>query len=286
MIDHRRKVFSMTLRYIVAALLVIFAVTPFFWVVATSMNPAKSLLGAKLIPDNLTLGNYGDLLNSKSFAFGLWMLNSFKVSFISVFFIVIITCVSAYALSRFRFTGKRGIMVAILILNVFPGILAMIAIYTLMQQLGTFIPGLGLNTHGGLIFIYVAGSMSINTLMVKSYIDTIAVELDESAMIEGATHWQTFWRIVFPVIQPIVVTVGILAFMTTYGDFIIANLLLKGNDKITVMVGIFQFTQQRFDTNWGIVTAGTVLAALPVVALFFSAQKHILGGLTSGAVKS
>lgn len=286
MIDRNRKVFSMTLRYIVAVLLVIFAVIPFFWVVATSLNPAKSLLGAHLIPERVTLGNYTDLLNSKSFAFGLWMVNSFKVSFISVFFIVLITCVSAYALSRFRFTGKRQIMLAIMILNVFPGILAMIALYTMMQQLGTFIPFLGLNTHGGLIFIYVAGSMSINTLMVKSYIDTIAVELDESAMMEGATHWQTFWQIIFPVITPIVVTVGILAFMSTYGDFIIANLLLKGNDKITVMAGIYQFTQQRFDTNWGIVTAGTVIAALPVVALFFMTQKHILGGLTSGAVKS
>jgi len=286
MIDHRRKVVGMTFRYIIAAVLVVFAVVPFFWVVATSLNPAKSLLGAHLIPNRVTLGNYSDLLNNKSFAFGRWMLNSFKVSAISVTLIVLITCVSAYALSRFRFTGKRGIMVAILILNVFPNILAMIALYTLMQQLGTFIPFLGLNTHGGLIFIYVAGSMSINTLMVKSYIDTIAVELDESATMEGATHWQTFWRIVFPVIQPIVVTVGILAFMTTYGDFIIANLLLKGNDKITVMAGIFQFTQQRFDTNWGIVTAGTVIAAIPVVVLFFVTQKHILGGLTSGAVKS
>lgn len=286
MIDRRRRIFGMYLKYLVAALLVVFAVVPFFWVVATSLNPAKSLLGAKLLPDRLTLGNYGDLLTSPSFAFGSWMFNSFKVSIISVFLIVLVTCVSAYALSRFRFTGKRAIMVAIMILNVFPGILAMIAIYTLMQQIGTFLPFLGLNTHGGLIFIYVAGSMSINTLMVKSYIDTIAVELDESAMLEGATHWQTFWKIVFPVIRPIVVTVGILAFMSTYGDFIIANLLLKGNDKITVMVGIYQFTQQRFDTNWGIVTAGTVIAALPVVALFFMTQKHILGGLTSGAVKS
>lgn len=286
MIDRNRKVFGMTLRYIAAALLVIFAVTPFFWVVATSLNPAKSLLGARLIPEKITLGNYSDLLNSKSFAFGLWMFNSFKVSTISVSLIVLITCVSAYALSRFRFTGKRAIMVAIMILNVFPGILAMIALYTLMQQLGTFLPFLGLNTHGGLIFIYVAGSMSINTLMVKSYIDTIALELDESAMMEGATHWQTFWKIVFPVIRPIVITIGILAFMSTYGDFIIANLLLKGNDKITVMAGIFQFTQQRFDTNWGIVTAGTVIAALPVVVLFFMTQKYILGGLTSGAVKS
>ena len=199
--------------------------------------------------------------------------------------IVGITCLSAYSLSRFRFRGKKTVMMVIMILNVFPGILAMIALYTLLQQIGTYIPFLGLNTHGGLICIYVAGAMSVNVLMVKAYIDTVPIELDESALIEGATHWQTFWRIVFPIIRPMFVTIGILAFMNTYGDFVVANLLLKGNDKITVMVGIFQFTQQRFDTDWGIVTAGTVIAALPVVLLFFAAQKQILAGLTAGAVK-
>ena len=276
---------SMAIKYAIAAVLVVFAVVPFFWVVSTSFNAAKSLLGAHLIPQHTTLGNYRELLSSTTLNFSKWMLNSFKVSAISVLLIVGITCLSAYSLSRFRFRGKKTVMMVIMILNVFPGILAMIALYTLLQQIGTYIPFLGLNTHGGLICIYVAGAMSVNVLMVKAYIDTVPIELDESALIEGATHWQTFWRIVFPIIRPMFVTIGILAFMNTYGDFVVANLLLKGNDKITVMVGIFQFTQQRFDTDWGIVTAGTVIAALPVVLLFFAAQKQILAGLTAGAVK-
>lgn len=280
-----RKVFGRTIKYLFAAVLVAFAILPFLWVVSTSFNAARSLLGAHMVPKTLTIGNYRDLLSNETLNFTRWMLNSFKVSAISVFFIVTITCITAYALSRFRFKGKKAIMMGIMILNVFPGILAMIAIYTMMQQFGTYIPWIGLNTHGGLICIYVSGAMSINTLMVKAYIDSIAFELDESAIMEGATHWQAFWKIVFPIIRPMVVTIGILAFMSTYGDFIIANLLLKGNDKITVMVGIYQFTQQRFDTNWGIVTAGTVLAAIPVVILFFMTQRHILNGLTSGAVK-
>jgi arabinogalactan oligomer/maltooligosaccharide transport system permease protein len=127
--------------------------------------------------------------------------------------------------------------------------------------------------------------MSINVLMVKSYIDTIPIEIDESALVEGASYWQTFWIMIFPMIRPIIVTVAILAFMATYGDFIIANILLKGNDKITVMVGIFQFTQQRFDTDWGVVMAGTVIAALPALIIFFIAQRHIIDGLTAGSVK-
>ena len=273
------------LRYLLAAVLVAFAIVPFLWVVSTSLNASKSLMGVHFWPDHWTLGNYTDLLSSQTLNFSLWMWNSFKISTISVVLIVAITCLSAYALSRFRFQGKRFLMIGIMVLNVFPGILAMIAIYSLMQQVGTYVPFLGLNTHGGLIAIYVSGAMSINVLMVKAYIDTVPIELDESAHIEGATSWQVFWRIVFPVIRPMVVTVGILAFMSTYGDFIIANLLLKGNENITVMVGIFQFTQQRFDTNWGEVTAGTVIAAIPVAILFFFAQKSILSGIVAGAVK-
>lgn len=281
----RTSPLSLILRYLLALVLIAFAVVPFLWVVSTSLNAAKSLMGAHFWPDHWTLGNYGDLLSSQTLNFSLWMFNSFKISAISVVLIVSITCLTAYALSRFRFKGKKLIMLAIMVLNVFPGILAMIAIYSLMQQVGNYIPFLGLNTHGGLIAIYVAGAMSINVLMVKAYIDSVPVELDESAHIEGATSWQAFWKIVFPVIRPMVVTVGILAFMTTYGDFIIANLLLKGNENVTVMVGIYQFTQQRFDTNWGEVTAGTVVAAIPVAVLFFFAQKSILSGIVSGAVK-
>jgi len=272
-------------KYLIAVALIIFAVVPFFWIVATSFNPSRSLLGARLIPETLTINNYVDLLSNKNLNFSKWVFNSFKISAISVLIIVFLTCTSAYALSRFKFRGKQGVMMGIMILNIFPGILAMIAIFIMMQQIGNYFPFVGLNTHGGLICVYVAGSMSINVLMVKSYIDSISQELDESARIEGASYWQVFWLIIFPVIRPMVITVAILAFMSTYGDFIIANLLLKGNDKITVMVGIFQFTQQRFDTNWGTVTAGTILAAIPVVVLFFSSQKYIIDGVMMGAIK-
>jgi len=282
---NKRKIIAASGKYAVAVLLIIFAVLPFFWIIATSFNPARSLLGANLLPSSLTVNNYRDLLSNPNLAFGKWMFNSFKVSSIAVTIIVILTCLSAYALSRFRFAGKRGVMMSIMLLNIFPGILAMIAIFVMMQQFGNYIPFIGLNTHGGLICLYVAGAMSINILMVKSYIDSIAVELDESALIEGASYFQIFWKIILPIIKPMVVTVAILAFMSTYGDFIIANLILKGNDKITVMVGIYQFTQERFDTNWGIVTAGTIIAAIPVVVLFFISQKQILDGLMMGAVK-
>jgi len=281
----KRKLVITIAKYAVALVLIAFAAVPFYWIIATSFNAARSLLGASLFPSTLTINNYRDLLTNPNLAFSKWLLNSLKISGISVFFIVMLTCFSAYALSRFRFKGKRGVMMGIMILNIFPGILAMVAIFVMMQQFGLYLPVIGLNTHGGLICVYIAGAMSINVLMVKSYIDSISFELDESALIEGASYEQIFWKIIFPVIKPMVITVAILAFMSTYGDFVIANLLLKGNDKVTVMVGIYQFTMQRFDTNWGIVTAGTVVAAIPAVILFFVSQKYILSGLMMGAIK-
>lgn len=281
----QRKIGVLIAKYFLALVLIIFAVLPFLWVVATSFNAAKSLLGAKLIPSKVTLNNYHDLLSSKTLYFTQWMFNSLKVSLISVAIILLLTCLSSYALSRFKFRSKKILMTGIMIINVFPGILAMIAIYSMLQQLGSYIPFIGLNTHAGLICIYVAGSMSVNILMVKAYIDTIPLEIDESALLEGASYWKTFIEIIFPMIKPIIITVGILSFMVTYGDFIIANILLKGNDQITVMVGIYQFTQQRYDTDWGIVMAGTVVAALPAIIIFFFSQKYIITGLTSGSVK-
>jgi arabinogalactan oligomer/maltooligosaccharide transport system permease protein len=272
-------------KYALAGCLMVFAAVPFLWVLATSFNAAKSLLGATLIPATLTLGNYVELLTSTAFNYSAWFANSLKISLVSVALIVLITSTAGYALSRFRFRGKKSVMMGIMLVNVFPGTLAMIALYVMFQQIGGYLPGLGLNSHASLVLVYVSGAMSINVLMMKAYIDTIPMEIDESALVEGATWWQSFRMIVFPMIRPMVITIGILAFMGTYGDFILANLLLKGNEKITVMVGIFQFTQQRFDTDWGVVTAGTIIAALPVVAMFFVAQKHVIAGLTSGAVK-
>lgn len=272
-------------RYLVAALLIIFAVFPTFWVLSASFNPARSLVSASLFPENPTINNYLALLNHELFPFEQWFLNSVKITFISVTLIVIITCLTGYALSRFRFRGKSHFMTAILIVNVFPAILSIVALFAIMQQLGTYIPWLGLDTHGGLILVYVAGAMSINVLMMKAYIDTIPLDLDESALVDGATHWQVFWHILFPMIRPIVVTIAILSLFAIYGDFVIARVLLQSTDNLTLMVGLMLFQRQGFNVDWGLITAGAVMAALPVVGLFLPLQNYVVGGLTSGAVK-
>lgn len=280
-----RRHIRQILKYVLAFMLMIFAVFPVIWIVSASFNPAKSLTGTRIFPQQASLINYKELLTHDFFPYTMWLMNSLKIATISVTFIVFISCITAYALSRFRFSGRRHLMTGILLLNVFPAILAIVALFAMMQQIGTYIPAIGFNTHGGLIFIYVAGAMGINVLLMKAYIDTIPMEVDESALMDGATHWQLFWRIIFPMILPIVVTVGVLSFFAIYGDFIIARVLLKSSDKLTVMVGLLLFQTDRFDQDWGIITAGAVMAALPIVLIYLPLQKYVIGGLTAGSVK-
>jgi len=199
--------------------------------------------------------------------------------------VVTITCLAGYALSRFRFGGRRGLMIAILILNVFPVIVGMVAIFTTIPQLGLYVSQLGLDSHGGLILVYAAGSMGINTLMVKAYIDTIPIELDESARVDGASPWQTFRHIIFPIMRPIVITIGVLSFIASYGDFVIARVLLKSADKLTVMVGLQLFQTDRFDQDFGMITAGAMIAAIPVILIYIPLQRYVIDGLTAGSIK-
>lgn len=280
-----RRLASKGVRYLIAVILILFAVLPALWVISASLNPAKSLVSGTLWPKNPGFTNYIQLLNNQFFPYQKWLLNSLKIATISSLATIIITCLTGYAISRFRFSGRRNLMITILIINIFPPILAMVALYSMMQQFGEYIPWLGFNTHGGLILIYVAAQMGINALMVKSYIDSIPKELDESAWVEGASYWTTFRYIILPMITPIVITVGVLAFIYSYGDFIIARILLKSADKLTVMVGLMLFRTDRFDQDFGVITAGAVMAALPIILLYIPLQSYVISGLTAGSVK-
>jgi arabinogalactan oligomer/maltooligosaccharide transport system permease protein len=168
---------------------------------------------------------------------------------------------------------------------VFPAVLSIIALFGMVQQIGTQIPFFGLDSHWSLIAIYVSFGMGINVLLVKRYIDRLPTELDESALVDGASHGKVFRAIVLPLIVPIIVTVAVLQFFAIYGDFIIARVILRSTDSLTVMVGLQLFQTTRFEQDWGIITAGAVLATIPVLLLYIPVQKYVISGLTSGAVK-
>ena len=215
----------------------------------------------------------------------LWLFNSLKIALITSGLTMLTTCLTGYGISRFRFRGRQALMSAVLILNVFPSILAMVALFSMMQQFGTYFSWIGLDVHGGLILIYVAGQTGINSLMVKAYIDSIPKDLDEAAWVEGASYWQTFRFVILPMIVPIIITVGVLAFISAYGDFIIARIILKSSEKLTVMVGLMLFRTDRFNQDFGVITAGAVMAALPIIMLYIPLQKYVISGMTAGSIK-
>jgi len=223
--------------------------------------------------------SFGDLVYQK------WLFNSIKVSSISTILSLAITTMAAYAFSRMRFKGRITILKGILLINVFPTLLAVVAVYVLIFQFGEIIPVIGLNTHAGLILVYLGGSMGLNIWLMKGFLDTIPRDIDESGMVDGASHFQIFWNLLLPLLRPILAVIGVISFIGTYGDFILARILLNDVDKYTLMVGLQIFTAGQFDQKWGVFAAGALLGALPIMTIYYVLQDQIVGGLTTGAVK-
>jgi ABC-type maltose transport system permease subunit len=279
------KRISKIIRYIIAIVMIFFSLFPVAWAVSASLSPSGNLASQTLIPANAGLDNYRELFSSPTLSYGTWLWNSLKVSVAVTIISVLITTTTAFAFSRFRFYGRGTLLKSILLIQIFPAILAMVAIFALVQQLGAYIPFLGLNTLTGLGFIYLGGAMGINIWLMKGFFDTVPIDIDESAMVDGATHWQTFWMLIFPLVRPVVIVVALLTFISVYGEFLLARILLKSNENFTVMVGLYQLQANQFASNWGVFCAGAILAAVPIVILYLLLQDYIVGGLTAGAVK-
>lgn len=277
--------FGVAVRLVIAVFLIIFSIFPVIWIVSASFDPASSLAAQKLIPPNAGWDNYRELLNSDIFPYWRWLWNSVKIAGISTILSLTITTMAAYAFSRLRFAGRVTMLKAILLIQVFPNLLALVAIFLIIQQSGEIIPGVGLNTHAGLILVYLGGSMGINIWLMKGFLDTIPRAIDESAMVDGATHTQIFFGLLLPLLRPILVVIGILSFIGTYGDFVLARILLKSTEQYTVMVGLQIYTSGQFSQKWGPFAAGALIAALPIMIIYLALQDQIVGGLTQGAVK-
>ena len=275
--------------YLVAAVLILFALFPVVWIISASLNPANSLATQTLIPPRASLVNYRMLLTDPNFTrvypFLRWMGNSIKLASLTTLISISITTMAAYAFSRFRFRQRQNMLRGILVIQVFPNLLVMVAVFLLIQQIGGVLPAFGLNTHSGLILAYLGGAMGINIWLMKGYFDSIPREIDESAMVDGATHWQIFTRLLLPLMRPIIVVVAVLSFIFVYGDFVMARILLKTTEQYPMTVGLFIFTSGQFAQQWGVFAAGALIGALPIVVLYLVLQDQIIGGLTQGAVK-
>ena len=192
---------------------------------------------------------------------------------------------AAYAFSRFRFKGRRGGLTALLIIQMFPQMLAFVAIFLLVTTLGEIFPVLGIGSNLALICVYLGGALGANTFLMYGFFNTIPIEIDESAKIDGASHAQIFWRLIMPLVTPILAVVALLAFISSFGDYIISKIILVSEDNWTLAVGMYQWVSNQLTSRWGLFAAGALLAAVPVLVLFLTLQRYIVGGLTAGSVK-
>lgn len=216
--------------------------------------------------------------------FGRWVLNSVIVSTLVAFITTFICATAAYPFSRMRFVGRRYGILSFLLIQMFPGVIFMIAIYNLLNFLGKFVPFLGIDTVGGLVLAYLT-NIAYNVYLIKGFYDLIPASLEEAAIVDGATRFQSFYMIVLPLARPILVVVFLLTFIGTFNEYVVARIILQDVRNYTYALGLQSFAVGPYETEWGLFTAAALLGMLPMVILFLAMQRYLVSGLTRGAVK-
>lgn len=281
----RRRLYQRIFQVIVTIVFLFFALFPILWIISASLDPRNSLATQQLIPSEISFDNYTQLFTDPVQPFMRWMVNSLIVASLSAFLSIFITAFSAYAFSRFRFRGRTNLLTGVFLMQVFPSTLLFIAIFLFLRELGDVVAWLGLNTLGGLIFIYLAGAMGINVWLMKGFLDSIPTDLDEAARVDGASDWQIFWQIIMPLLTPIMAVIVLLTFITAYSEYLLARTVLQDTNQFTLAVGMSISVQNQFSQSWGTYAAGAVIGAFPVIVMYLFLQDYIVDGLTEGSVK-
>jgi len=273
-------------RYIVGIVALAFAIFPVLFVISAALNPIGSVASTTIIPTHgVTLNNFRQLFGPASGGlFWRWYLNTLVVCAFCTAVSIICSTLAAYAFSRLRFKGRRNALLALMLLMMFPNVLAMIALYTMFTNLGHAIPQLGLSTILGYAFAMTGGALG-QVWLLKGTMDTIPFSLDEAATIDGAGHFTVFSRILLPVLGPILATTTLLSFTGPISEFLVGSLFLTNRRSQTLAVGLYSMLQEDRAANLGVFAAGAILTVLPVVLLFQYLQKYIVGGASDGAVK-
>lgn len=284
----RRRFVATGWRHIVGLIMLVFALFPVWFVLAAAFSRTGTLSGQQLIPDEITTRQYTRLVDN--YPFWRWFFNSLFISLVTAVFTVLLAAAAAFAFSRLRFRGRRVGLLALLLVQMFPAALAFVAIYIMVRQLDNTFPALGNGSVIAIILFYLGGALGSNAWLIKGFFDTIPRDLDESAQIDGATHAQTFWRIILPLAAPVLAIIFLLAFISAQAEFLIASVVMFGQDLSspdqTVAVGLRGLLAgDRYDLRWGPFAMGALIASIPVVVLFQFLQRYIVGGITAGAVK-
>ncbi|MCM1988153.1 sugar ABC transporter permease [Oceanirhabdus seepicola] len=249
---------------------------PVFWIVSASFRTGDAFFSSDLIPKEITFNNY--IAVFKETGFLTWMKNSLIISISVAVLQLIMSVTSAYAFSRLRFTGRKYGLMSLLILQMFPPMMTIAAIYGVLYKYDM------IDNKFALILILCGGS-AYNIWLLKGFIDGIPKALDEAAMVDGASHWQIFTRIIMPLSRSMLAVIFLFSFIGIYSEFVISSVALKSPENYTLAIGLNTFIKNEFSAKWTQFAAAAIMGALPVVGLFVALQKYISKGLVAGAVK-
>jgi arabinogalactan oligomer / maltooligosaccharide transport system permease protein len=273
-------------RHAFVLLVIAFALVPILFVISAALNPLGTLNTSELYPTGASLDNAVKLFSDPDHDFKRWFLNSVFISLFSSLASVLIGLCAAYAFSRMRFKGRRFGLLWVLLTQMFPQFLAIVTIFIIFTEITELYPAIGFDTPWGLLLLYLGGALGVNTYLMKGFLDTVPKELDESATVDGATHAQIFWRIIVPLVTPVLAVTTLLAFISTINEFLMANIFLRDDASKTLAVGMFgMLGPDNRNANFGMFAVGTLITAVPTVSIFLWLQRYIVSGLTTGAVK-
>lgn len=273
----KRAILPAILAYFVIISASLIVLIPICWIVLASFSEGNSLFSGDSLFSKLSLVHYRELIQKTDFL--LWYTNTLKIAAANMILSVFLSMGSAYVFSRFRFKGRKFSLTSIMVLQMFPSIMGMIATYILLQIIGL------LDTHLGLILVYAGGQIPYNTWMVKGYYDSLPRSLDESAKLDGARNATIFFKIIFPLVKPMVVYVALTNFISPWMDFMLPQLVLRSPEKKTLAIALYSMVSGQQNTQFTTFAAGAVLIAVPITLLYIYLQKYITVGITAGASK-
>lgn len=275
----QRMIISKTLTYLVLTVITAVLVFPFLWMVSTSFKPANEIFvpEPRWIPSNPILDNYRSIWSDTCFP--VYLKNSLIITLATTLVAMLVALLAGYAISRFQFRGRTVFSAGLIVVQVFPSMILAIPMFVIMRNLGL------LNTHLALVIAYGSFAFPFCTWMLKGYIDTIPVSLEEAARIDGCNTGQVISKILIPTIGPGLVTVAMFAFILAWQEYLFALTFTRTESMRTVTVGLSMMQGMHGSINWGQIMAGSVIACLPPLIFFFFIEQYIVSGFTMGAVK-
>jgi maltose/maltodextrin transport system permease protein len=273
--------------------LILLVIFPFLMILSISLRPGNFAAGS-LIPEHISFEHWKLALGISytapdgrvvrpEFPVLLWLWNSVKVAALTALVTLSLSTTAAYAFSRMKFRGKQASLAGLMLMQMFPSVLALVAIYAIFDRLGSVFPSVGIDSHASLLLAY-SGGIALHVWTIKGYLDTVPIEIEEAAKVDGATPWQAFRLVLLPMAVPILMVVFLLAFIGAIIEYPVASILLHEEAKLTLAVGskLFLYEQKYL---WGDFAAAAILSGLPITVVFILAQKWMISGLTAGGLK-